>query len=176
LPKLAALLVALCAFSLQASGQAAQNQPPAASQLQPLPLPHLYWHFLIHQSELDALAAKLTAQGKDGQAVGNDLQTRLGFSDADYAPVRTSSQRLAAELQPIQAQLKLLYGSASNASQIQALIAQRETYIDNEVYNLSTELSAANKSALEAFMTAFFAPKNISASIPAASNGKAAQQ
>lgn len=170
------LLFLPCANAHPAIGQQAQNPPSAASQLKPVSVPHLYWHFLIHQNELDTLAAKLTAEGKDGQALRNDLQTKLGFSDGDYAPIRTSSQQLAAELGPIEAQLKALRGSASNASQIQALFAQRESFIGNEVYNLSAELSAQNKAALETFMQNFFAPKNVSATVPAASKGKAVQQ
>lgn len=176
LPKLAAVLLALCALPLQVTGQALQSQPSPSSQLQPVSLPHLYWHFLIHQSELDAFAAKLTAKGQDGQALRNDMQTRLGFSDADYAPIRTASQQLTAELQPIESQLKALQGSAWSPNQVRALIAQRETYIRNAVYTLSIELSPQNKAALESFMTAFFAPKNVSAAISAAGNAKAVQQ
>jgi hypothetical protein len=170
------LLFLLCASAHPAIGQQAQSQPSTAPQLQPVPLAHLYWHFLIHQNDLDTFAAKLTAEGKEGQALRNYLQTKLGFSDGDYAPIRTSSQRLAAELVPINTQLKSLHGSASNASQIQSLISQRETYIGNEVYNLSIELSAQNKAALEAFMRNFFAPKSVSAAVPATSNGKVVQQ
>ena len=79
LPQVAATLLLMCAFSPQSSGQATQNQLSAPSQLQPVSLPHLYWHFLIHQSELDALAAKFTASGHNGLALHNDLQTKLGF-------------------------------------------------------------------------------------------------
>lgn len=176
MPPILGFLLLLCASAHPAIGQQTQSQPNASSQLQPVSLPHLYWHFLIHQSELDAFAAKLTAQGQDGQALRNDLQNRLGFSDADYAPIRTASQQLTSQLQPIEAQLKALQGSAWNPSQVQALIAQRENYIDNEVYNLSVELPTKKKVALESFMTSFFAPKNVSTAIAAASNGKAVQQ
>jgi hypothetical protein len=168
------LLFLACASVYQAIGQHAQSQAETASQLKPVSLPHLYWHFLIHQSDLDGIASKLTAQG--GLTLRNDLQTNLGFSDADYAPIRTSSQRLAAELDPIEGQLKSLRNSPERASQAQALIAQRESYINNEVYNLSIELSAQNKALLEKFMTTFFAPENISAAVPATSVGKAAQK
>jgi hypothetical protein len=171
----AAVLATLGAWPLEAAAQAAPTQPSASSQLQPVSLPHLYWHFLIHQNELDVLAAQLTAQGQDGDALRNDFQTQLGFSDADYAPIRTSSQRLAAELAPIDAQLKALKGSPGSAGQAQALIAQLESYVNNEVYNLSIELPAQNKAALEQFMRQFFAPKSISATLPAASGSAAGQ-
>jgi len=176
-PKLAAALLALCALPQLVSGQAAQNPPSTpSSQLQPVSLPHLYWHFLIHQNDLDNLAAQLTTQGSDGLALRNDMQTRLGFSDADYAPIRTSAQRLATELQPIESQLKSMQGSGWNGSQAQALIAQRETYIGNEIYNLSIELSAPNKAALESFMTAFFALKNVSVTFPPAAGSSAGKE
>jgi hypothetical protein len=171
MPPILGFLLLLCASAHPAIGQQTQSQPNASSQLRPVSLPHLYWHFLVHQSELDAFAAKLDAQGQ-AEGLRNDLQTQLGFSDADYAPIRTSSQRLAAELQPVEAQLTALQGSAWNPSQVQALIAQREGYIGNEVQSLSTELSAKNKATLEAFMTQFFAPKSASAT----NNGQAVQQ
>lgn len=163
------LIFAFCAGS--ALAQSTQTQPAASSQPKPVSLPHLYWHFLIHQSRLDAAAAALQAKGKNGSALRNDLQKRLGFSDADYAPIRTASQRLASELQPIDQQLKSLQASPSNAAQLQTLIAQREAYINNEVYNLSIELSPQNKASMEAFMAQFFAPKQLAARVP----GSAAQ-
>jgi len=142
MPPILGFLLLLCASAHPAIGQQTQSQPNAPAQLKPV---------LIHQSELDALAAKLTAKGQDGQALRNDMQTRLGFSDADYAPVRTASQQLASELQPVEAQLNALQGSAWNPSQVQALIAQREADINNVVYNLSIELSAQNKAEIRFF-------------------------
>jgi hypothetical protein len=85
-PPLLGLLFLLCACAHLAIGQQTQSQPNASSQLKPVSLPHLYWHFLIHQSELDAFAAKLDAQGQ-AEGLRNDLQTQLGFSDGDYAAV-----------------------------------------------------------------------------------------
>lgn len=170
------LLLALCLSRQLALGQQTQSQPNISSQLQPVPLRHLYWHFLIHQSDLDAFAAKLNAEGRGGESIRDILQRRLGFSDADYAPIRASSQRLATELKPIQAQLNALQGSAWNPTQALSLLTQRESYIDQEISNLSTELSPKDRAALESFMTTFFAPKNVSATFTAASNGEAVQQ
>jgi hypothetical protein len=172
------LLLLLCVSTHPAIGQQVQSQPHAPVQLKPVSLPHLYWHFLIHQSRLDAFAAKLTAEGHDGQALRNDLQTRLGFSDTEYAPIRTASQQLATELQPIEAQLKALQGSTSDPARVQALIAQREADINNVVYDLSIELSPQNKVTLERFMKNFFAPKTVSTAVvrTSISTGKAAQQ
>lgn len=176
--KLIPLLVLLllgCASALPVIAQQAQIQPNAPSQLKPISVAHLYWHFLIHQSVLDAAAAKLQADGKDGNALRNDLQIRLGFSDAGYAPIRTASQHLALELKPINEQLKALPHSASSTAQAQSLISQREAFISSEMYNLSLELSPQNKTALEKFMADFFAPKQIAVQAPPAgqSTGKA---
>jgi hypothetical protein len=177
------VLLLLCVSTHVAIGQQTQSQPNPPAQPKPIPLPHLYFHFLMHQSDLDSLAAKFTAEGKNGQALRISLQTRLGFSDADYAPIRTSSQRLASEVQPIQEQLKALGASPSNASQIHALISQRDSYISSEMYNLSLELTSQNKTALEDFMAKFFAPKPITIKIPPSAGqpssnttGKAGQQ
>ena len=137
----------------------AQRMPN--QQLQPISLSHLYWHFLIHQSFLDTMAARLQAEGKNGNAFRNDLQNRLGFSDADYAPIRTSSQRLASELKALNDQMKALGTSHSDAVQMQTFIQQRDAYVNNEIYNLSIELSPQQKAALEKFMTSFFAPKQL---------------
>jgi hypothetical protein len=125
------------------------------------------------------MAAQFQAKGRNGNPLRNDLQTRLGFSDSDYAPIRTSSQRLASELKPLDAQLKALPRTAANVGQTQALIAERESYINNEVYNLSLELSPQNKTALENFMAQFFAPKQLTFKSPAVGEspaGKAVQQ
>jgi hypothetical protein len=178
IPYAATVLIALVALLPAAIGQAAQNPSGATPQFRPASLPHLYGHFLIHQNELDVMAAKLKAEGKADDTLRNDFQTRLGFSDDDFTPIRTSSRRLAAELAPIEAELKALPRNGMSADQAHTLATQRESYINNEVYNLSVELSPQNKARLEQFMTQFFAPKKISIPPPAtgSSKGKAVQQ
>jgi hypothetical protein len=171
LPFLCSLLLA-CAGAHPAVAATASHTP---SQLKPLSLPHLYWHFLIHQADVDAFVAKRQATGQNSNALRNDLQSRLGFSDAEYAPIRTSSQRLASELKPISEQLRSLPHSPNSASQAKALIAQREAFINSEVYNLSLELSPENKAALEKFMANFFAPKPLTFKIPASAGQQAVQ-
>lgn len=136
------------------------------SQARAISLPHLYWHFLVWQNVLDNRAAELSAQGKSGDMLRNDLQRRLGFSDADYAPVRTSSQRLASEMSAIDEQLKTFDRSSGDAGQLRTILSQRDTYISNEMYVLSHELSSQNKQALEKFMAQFFAPKTITFKTP----------
>lgn len=152
------LLLAGCACASSAFGQQTQSQPGTPSQVS-VSVARLYSFFLIHQSVLDDVAAKLQANGRDGNPLRNDLQNRLGFSDTEYAPIRASSQRLVKELNPINAQLKALPYTSANAGQARALIAQREALIYKEINNLTAELSPQNKVTLEKFMAQFFAPK-----------------
>jgi hypothetical protein len=142
-----------------AAAQTQQAQPSAALQLHPLSLPHTYWHFLIYVNVLDQNAA---AQGQSGEWLQNDLQTRLQFSDADFAPLRVSARRLASELatlNPLMNSLTSANPSATQMSEMSGLIAQRDAYISSEMASLAQALSPQKRAALEAFMTQFLAPK-----------------
>jgi hypothetical protein len=150
---------------------AQQTQPTQTSQLQPFSLPHLYWHFLIYVSVLDKKADERAAQGQEGEWLRKDLQNRLQFSDADFAPIRASSQRLASQMTALNEQLHSLSSappSASKSAQIKALINQREATIENEIASLTQTFSPQKRAALEAFMTQFFAPKRSATQPPAA--------
>lgn len=166
--------LAAALFIFTAAGFAQQSPQPSnggTSQLTPVSLPHLYWHFLVYLNFLDTKADELTAQGKSSDWLRNDLQTRLGFSDADFAPIRVSSQRLAPQAATFNEQIKALKGqapSAANQAQLLSLVAQREAAINAEIGVLRQELSPEKRAALEAFMTQFFAPKKLSVQIPAA--------
>jgi hypothetical protein len=157
------LLLAACAIPLCA--QQMQSQPKQPAQAKPIPIAHLYWHFLIWQNVLDNDAATRAAEGKNGDGLRDDLQHKLGFSDADYAPIRTSSQRLASELKPLNGQIKALESDSLDAAQLRRLEEQREADVNSEVYNLRQELSPQDVAAFEAFLVRFFAPKQITATI-----------
>ncbi|HLJ29311.1 MAG TPA: hypothetical protein VKY85_21570 [Candidatus Angelobacter sp.] len=75
---------------------------PGVKQQRPS-VPHLYWHFLMYQNHLDRAAAAHEKQGKDGSWLRNHFQQRLGFTDEQFAPVRTAAQRLAPEITAIKA-------------------------------------------------------------------------
>jgi hypothetical protein len=154
------LLIAACLSSHAAIGQQKPSEITAPNQSRPIPITHLYWHFLIWQSVLDSDAAQLNAEGKNGDRLRNDLQLKLGFSDADYAPIRTSSQRLASELKPLNDQIKAI-GSTSftNAARMRDLEAQRGADINSEVQMLRQQLSPQNTETFEAFLVKFFAPR-----------------
>jgi hypothetical protein len=185
LPLLLSLLLVSCAWPHQAMGQSAQTQPNAPSQLKPLSLPQLYWSFLSYQNHLDTLAAQLQAKGQDAGWMRDDLQKKLGFSDADFTPIRTSSQRLTSKMTKLSEQVKQIQASGSSmsasaqSSVLTALTKQRQADLDSEIYNLTLELSAENKTSLEKFIKDFFAPKKIAFRAPVSSGlstGKAAQK
>jgi hypothetical protein len=146
-------------------GQAvpAQSTPTIRKQVRPLSVPHLYWHFLAYQNHLDTKAAAVAVDGKDGTGLRNLLQKKLGFSDADFAPIRTSSVRLTAEVHSLDAQavaIRAAGPSATSLDQLHALTGQRETEITVEISFLKQHLPPDKIKALEAFLTKFFSPSN----------------
>ncbi len=167
---------------MNALSQSPATQPQRSSQTltqpKPVPLAHLYWHFLSFQQHLDEAVAAREKTGKDlqgGPALRASLQNQLGFSDADYAPIRTSSERLVpivkaldAQAAAINASIKSLKqngivpsgGASPDPEKLQALHAQREVAINAEIASLTQALSPQNKAALDRFLVQFFAPKN----------------
>lgn len=101
----------------------------------------------------------MTANGKNGDRLRNDLQFKLGFTDTDYAPIRAASQELAAELAPIKKQINSFNSSPSNGREMRSLVAQRDADIASEVNKLRQELSPQDAKAFEAFLVKFFAPR-----------------
>ncbi len=82
------LLMGVLANPATTKSQQLPGQPPAPGTFQPkpIPLPHLYWHFLVYQNHLDTTAAAHESQGKDGQWLRAYLQKKLAFSDSEFAP------------------------------------------------------------------------------------------
>jgi len=161
LPMLAVLTLATGATVAHAQNAVPQPSNVVSPQPKPVPLAHLYLNFLLHQNQLDALAASRETRGLDGKPLRNHMQASLGFSDEDYAPIRTSSKRLGAEVTALDAQAKAFRSDrlSSHFEDLKALASQREAYLNAEINYLTMALSPQNKAALEAFMTQFFAPK-----------------
>jgi len=80
----------------QAPKQAASSTPK-----QPVPLAHLYWHFLMYQNHLDRAAVLHEQQGKNGAWLRDHFQKRLAFTDAQFTAVRAAAQRLEPKLKAI---------------------------------------------------------------------------
>lgn len=147
----------------------AQRRPTGKPLPPPqLPLSHLYWHYLAYQNNLDTKAAELGAHGKDGTLMYNHLQKHLGFSDADYAPIRDSSARLTSEVKALDDQAKAIIAAGeafSKRDQLQALSAQRQAAIDAEIIYLKQALPPEKIKAFETFLARMFSPDN-AVSIP----------
>ena len=161
-----------------------QSMPPQmqqllknrTSQVRPLSLPHLYWHFLVYVNHLDTKSLEVDAKGKNGQLMRNYLQKRLGFSDAEFAPIRTSSVRLTAEVKVLDMKAVAIHkagASSSNLNQLKALTIQRESDTYSEISYLKQTLPPDKLKAFEAFLTQFFSPANASPRPPSTNGNQA---
>ena len=147
----------------QSTATPAQNPTGRQPQVRPVSLAHLYWHFLVLQNVMDTKAAGQQSQGKDGGGLRNSLQKTLGWSDAEYSPIRTSSGRLTAEVKDLDAQVAAIRKAGpapSSMDQLKALTAQREVDINAEVSFLRQNLPAEKIKTFEIFLTRFFSPAN----------------
>jgi hypothetical protein len=172
----ALLSAMLLAFTLPqlAMGQSMAAQQPQASggQVQPKPvsLAHLYWRFLVHQNQLDTKAASEEAQARNGSWLRNHHKASLGFSDAEYASIRLSSARLAAEMNDLDAQVAAIRAagpSVTSQAQLEALTAQREAAINAEITFLKQALPPHKIAAFETYIIQFFSPKKVTVALPA---------
>lgn len=140
----------------------------APAQRRPVSLAHLYWHFLVFQNFLDSKAAEMDAKARDGRSLHNNLQMRMGFSDAEYAPIRASSGRLSSRLKALDAQAAAIRAEGASplkVARFKALTAQREIYINAEISALKKSLPPDRIAAFESFITQFFAPKPLTVQI-----------
>lgn len=147
----ALLSILLCTFAAGPSGQAQTQQTPTSST-KPVPTARMYWQFFSYQHYLDILALKYEAAGKDAAGLRNSLQKQLSFSDAEYKPIQDSCDRLASEVQELSSEVK------ANHSQISNLLDVRDQEVQTEVNTLTSEMSPANKAALDALVLRLFTP------------------
>jgi hypothetical protein len=101
----------------------------------------------------------LDAQGKNGTVVRNHLQRSLGWSDADFTPIRASSVRLAAKAKDLHAKNHAILAagkSSSSPNQLQALASQRDAALNAEVSHLRSTLPPDKVGAFEAFLARMF--------------------
>jgi hypothetical protein len=166
-----------CGLLYPAVSQTTQSEQSASlGQARPhvIPIGHYYWHYLVHQNQLDQLAAAREAKGQDGKWLRNHLQTSLGFSDADYAAVRTSSRRLATELGALNAQAATIRAegpSPAGFEQLKSLTVLREVQVNTEVSYLRRALPPDKIATFEAFMVRFLS-HTTAGSPPSLATGK----
>jgi hypothetical protein len=149
-----------------------EGNSACASSPKTVPLPHLYWHFLMYQNHLDQFADKLEKQGKDGEPFRQSIQNKVGFSDEEFVPVRESAQRLKMTLDDIYARIMAVVRqerernsgavySDENPSPaipaIKALSQERENAIAEEISRLNDQLGPENAERLKRFITEHFA-------------------
>lgn len=161
-------------LSFAALGQTS-GAPPASQASSPsrIPLPILYREFLAYQNHLDAAAAALQAQGKDGSWLRNHFQDKLGFNDQQFASVRQTAVQLAAELKAQDAKAKAIIDqihaqyphTITDPSQLPpvppeliALQKGRDAIVAREIANLKTALGKTAASKLDSFLEHNFAP------------------
>jgi hypothetical protein len=158
-------MLTICTVLHPALGQSAlAQQPTQNSARRPIPMSHLYWHFLMYQNHLDSKGASgETTKGQDQGGMGSYAQKRLGFSDADFAPIRSSSVRLTAEVKALdeRATATRAVGTPSeNYGQLKALTAEREADINSEISYLKQTLSPDKVMRFEAFLNRLYSPTN----------------
>jgi hypothetical protein len=133
----------------------------------PVPLSHLYWHFLLLQNHLDRVAAVHEQKGEDGSGLRNYYQNLLGFTDAQFTPVRQVAQRLEPALKAIDEEVKAVIdadharhsrvlASPSDLPPVPAELVQlqnkHEATVEQEVKNLKAALGAEETAKLETFL------------------------
>lgn len=141
------------------------------TQQVPVPVNHLYWHFLLLQNHLDRVAAVREQQGEDGSALRNYYRERLGFSEPQFAVVRGAGLQLEPELQAIDAQVKAVIDAdrarhskvLANRGELPplppelvALQQRREAAIDTAVSRLKAALGEPDTARLQTFLTKEF--------------------
>jgi hypothetical protein len=109
-PGKAGLWIACVFVLLAGSLGVSQSVKPIvpAEQKERASLPHLYWHFLMYQNHLDRTAAVREQQGRDGAWLSHHFQKQLGFTDAQFAPVRSAALHLEPALQDIRTHVKTI--------------------------------------------------------------------
>jgi len=162
----------------QSSGQTTTAAPVIQGTPTRASLPHLYWHLLMYQNHLDKTAADREKQGKEAAWLRNHLQEWLGFTDAEFAPIRESAVRLEKTIAGIDAKAQAIikagraqYGKGllpagaqpPGWDDLKELNQERETAITDEIAKLNDALGEDNAAKLQAYIEKEFS-SDVSAS------------
>lgn len=138
-------------------------QVNGTEQANRLPVWHLYTGrysvFLDEQAKLEQRAAAMEAKGEDGSALRNQNQIALGFTDAEFAIIRDTNQRLRSELKQIGDQIAAIRGVVGSPAtgsrhttrdEAVAIVAERRARLEqlspeqrDELKDLSRQYGAA---------------------------------
>jgi hypothetical protein len=165
-------LVLLCAMTISSAAAQTSGTHSSVPGALPVPLSHLYWHFLVLQNHLDRAANAHEQRGEDGTALRKYYQKKLAFDDAHFSVVRQAALRLEPELKAIDAEIKAVIDAdharhprilASPADlpplppELAQLQRKRDQTIDYEVDSLKLALGRRQTDKLEDFLTQEFA-------------------
>lgn len=129
---------------------------------------------MMHQLHLDQVAAARTQQGKNGAWLRNYYQQQLGFTDAQFQPVRDVATQLQSELKAIDDRVQALVTAdqASHSHQstspqalpppiaeLTQLSQQREATLQKEMANLQAVLGPQRAAQLDDYLQKNMAPK-----------------
>jgi hypothetical protein len=122
---------------------------------------HLYWHFMRMQKYLDDTAASREKEGKDGRAVREHLQKKLGFSSTQFTHVREVAKKLDEETTAIDSKAKQLIatdrlhhpaGEKYEEPQLKVLAKEREDSINRAISELDNRLGDEDSKKLRNFL------------------------
>ena len=152
--------------------------PPSVDKItsrRPVPLHHLYFHFLRFQSHLDKRAVTLEQEGrtKDAQELRNQLQKELGFTNAQIVTLRRTSLQMDKNLDAIRLKAQpIIYedrqwlrlngrsaGPPPGHAQVHELQNEYEAVILKSVADLNRKLGPAAASQLQARIEKEWAPR-----------------
>jgi hypothetical protein len=151
----------VCSSPKRAIGQIPQNAAVTDGTLAKptISLAHLYWHFLLYQDYLDQKAETLRLQGKS-TILDQVAVSRLGWTEAEFAPVRNSAAHLSSLISTLDARAKISRSqgiSASEHQKLKELTKEREDAINVEMAVLANSLSPEKKLALDQYILQLFA-------------------
>jgi small-conductance mechanosensitive channel len=164
-----------------------QQTTTQSSTLSPVPLSHLYWHFLQYQHHLDEKSEELEKQGQSGDTVRSLMQSQLKMPDVQFASMHKASDRLSASMSEWNARvqhLRSLYIQSKPSKdipltpeqqqlhdQLKQMNDEREAILTEQMNSLDNELSTSDRAAFRDFLTKKIASKVvISSSLPLSSS------
>jgi hypothetical protein len=136
-----------------------------------IPPDHLYWHFLEYQLYLDRTAAGQESEGQNPE-INKHYQTKLGFSDSQFAIVRQVATKLDSDLKGLDSQARPIIDQFRKdyppgkvlspppvPTRLVELQQQREIIISSAAESLKKRLGALPTAKMDDMLNKEFAPR-----------------